>query len=242
MARGPGPNTRAARTGLRLLNRSDESTLAQATLVRMRFPCCVNPGVEREINPQFNPCSDDRAGRSADHGGMTTSDYLINAVFVLVVLRQARDRQVALRSLIAPLVAIVYVAHTYVHSLPTAGNDLVLAGALATLGLTLGIASGFATQVRAGADGVAFARVGWIAGFLLMVGICGRMLFVFAVTHGAEPAVRSFSIAQHIGAAAWPVALVSMGLCEVVARLVIVQVRGRRLTHAPAAVAVGAGA
>jgi hypothetical protein len=40
---------------------------------------------------------------------------------------------------------------------------------------------------------------------------------------------------------AWPVALVSMAVCEVVARLVIVQLRGRRLTQQPA-VAVGAPA
>ena len=133
---------------------------------------------------------------------MTTSDYLINAAFVLVVLRQARARRVDLRGLIAPLVAIVYVAHMYLHSVPTAGNDLVLVGELGALGLSLGIASWLATQVRAGAEGVALARVGWLAGVLLMVGICGRMVFVFMVTHGAEPTLRSFSVAQRVGAAA----------------------------------------
>jgi len=200
----------------------------------------VNPGVESKFNRQFNLCSDDGADGRADDCGMTTSDYLINAVFVLVVLRQARDRRVDFRSLIAPLLAIVYVAHMYVHFVPTAGNDLVLVGALAALGLTLGIASGLATQVRAGADGVALARVGWIAGVLLMLGICGRMVFVFVVTHGAEPALRSFSVAQHIGAAAWPVALVLMAVWEVVTRLMIIQVRGRRLAQRPVALALGA--
>ena len=200
----------------------------------------VNPGVERKINPRFNLCSDDGARRWADDGGMTTSDYLINAAFVLVVLRQARARRVDFRSLIAPLLAIVYVAHIYVHSLPTAGNDLVLVGALAAFGLSLGTASGIATQIRPGANGVALARVGWIAGVLLMVGICGRMVFVFVVTHGAEPALRSFSVAQHIGAAAWPVALVLMAVCEVLTRLTIVQVRGRRLTQRPDTLALGA--
>lgn len=171
---------------------------------------------------------------------MTISDYLINAAFVLVVLRQARARRVDLRSLIAPLLAIVYVAHMYVHSVPTAGNDLVLVGALGALGLSLGIASGLATQVRAGREGTAVARVGWLAGVLLMVGICGRMAFVFTVTHGAQPALSSFSAAQHIGAAAWPVALVLMAVCEVVTRLAIVQVRGHRVSQRPATLAVGA--
>ena len=98
----------------------------------------------------------------------------------------------------------------YLHSIPTAGNDLVLVALLAAVGLALGVFRGFATHVRAGADGVALARVGWIAGVLLVAGIGSRMAFAFAIGHGAEPAVRSFSIAHQIGAAAWPVALVSM--------------------------------
>jgi len=163
-------------------------------------------------------------------GGMTTTDYLINAAFVFVVLRQARDRQVDRRALIVPLLLVFLVAQRYVHSVPTAGSDLVLIGLLAAVGLTLGVLCGFATHVRAAGDGLALARVGWLAGGLLVAGICARMVFVFALGHGAEPAIRSFSVAHRIGAAAWPVALVSMGLCEVTARLVTVQVRGRRAT------------
>jgi hypothetical protein len=90
----------------------------------------VNLGVEGEINPRFNPCADDGPLPSEDHGGMTATDYLINAVFVFVVLdagrgavgrdecpraldlrrvggrgergavRQARERQLDVRSLV----------------------------------------------------------------------------------------------------------------------------------------------
>jgi hypothetical protein len=156
---------------------------------------------------------------------MTISDYLINAAFVLVVLRQARERRLDLRSFLVPLGIVLYVAHLYIHSIPTAGNDLVLVGLLACVGVTLGVLGGFATHVRVGENGAALARVGWVAGALLIAGICARMVFVFAVNNGAEPAIRSFSIAHHIGAAAWPVALVAMALCEVTVRLVTVQVR-----------------
>ena len=175
---------------------------------------------------------------------MTTTDYLINAVFVFVVLRQARERQLDVRGLVAPLVVVFFVARLYVHSLPSAGNDLVLVALLASVGLALGVLCGLATHVRVGGDGVALARVGWLAGGLLIAGICARMVFVFALSHGAEPAIRGFSIAHQIDAAAWPVALVSMGLCEVTARLVTVQLRGRRLraTQPPVALAAGAGA
>jgi hypothetical protein len=159
--------------------------------------------------------------------GMRTVDYLINAVFVLIVFRQSRERELDRRSVILPLAIVAYVAHMYIRSIPTSGNDLVLIGALATIGLTLGIASGFATHVRAGENGLALARVGWIAGALLIAGIGSRMVFAFALTHGAHHAVAGFSIAHQISAAAWPVALVLMALMEVTTRIAIVQLRGQ---------------
>jgi hypothetical protein len=172
---------------------------------------------------------------------MTITDYLINALFVLLVVRQARERRVDLLSVAIPLAVVLFVAEHYVHSIPTTGNDLVLVAALAAVGLALGVVSGFATRVRRGDDGAALARVGWLAGALLVAGICARMVFVFAVENGAGPAIRSFSIAHQIGAAAWPLALVSMALLEVAARVVTVALRGHRLTadHGSPAVAIG---
>ena len=172
---------------------------------------------------------------------MRTTDYLINAVFVLIVFRQARERELDRRSVILPLAIVAYVAHLYVHSIPTAGNDLVLIGALGALGLTLGVASGFATHVRAGANGLAVARVGWLAGGLLIAGIGSRMVFAFAVSHGAQHAIASFSVAHQIEATAWPVALVLMALLEVSTRIAIVQLRGRHAMQSSAsAIAVTA--
>jgi hypothetical protein len=181
-----------------------------------------------QINPKFNPRADDAERLPSDDGGMTTTDYILNAAFLLIVLRQARERRLDLRSIVAPAVLMFFVAQTYLHSLPTSGNDLVLIAALASVGLALGLVSGLATHVRAGEDGIALARVGWLAGILLIVGIASRMVFAYAIGHGAEPVVRSFSVAHQIGAAAWPAALVLMALCEVSTRIATVQVRGRR--------------
>jgi hypothetical protein len=163
---------------------------------------------------------------------MTTTEYLLNAAFVLLVLRQSRERELDRRSVIIPLALMVFVGSQYLHTLPTAGNDLVLIVLLAAVGLTLGVLGGFATHLRAAGNGVALARVGWIAGGLLVLGIGARMAFAFAIGHGFEPAVRSFSIAHQIGVAAWPVALVSMALIEVGARIAVVQARSRRLVAA----------
>ena len=165
---------------------------------------------------------------------MNATDYLVNGLFVLVVLRQARERRLDARSILVPLAVVVLVAQNYLHVFPTRGNDLLFIGALATLGLALGTLCGFATHVRAGDDGVALARVGWVAGALLVFGISARMVFAFAVGHGFQPAVAGFSATHSIDAAAWPVALVLMAVCEVAARLVIVQVRGRIAVSAAA--------
>jgi hypothetical protein len=175
---------------------------------------------------------------------MTITDCLINAVFVFFVLRQARERRVDLAALLVPLVVVSFVVRNYVHSIPTAGNDLVLVGALVCVGLALGVAGGLATQVRRAADGQVLARVGWIAGGLLVAGLSARLIFVFAVNHGAESAIRSFSIAHHIGAAAWPLALVAMALVEVVTRQGTVFLRAQRLrgAAAPAATTLAAQA
>jgi hypothetical protein len=162
---------------------------------------------------------------------MTTSEYLLNAAFVLLVLRQARERELDRRSVTVPLLLMFLVGARYLHTLPTAGNDLLLIAGLGAVGLALGLLGGVATRLRAG-DGVALARVGWIAGGLLVAGIGSRMAFAFAVGHGLAPDVRGFSVAHQIGAAAWPVAFVSMALIEVGARIAVVQVRGRRLLAA----------
>jgi hypothetical protein len=164
---------------------------------------------------------------------MTITDYLINAVFIFVVLGQARERKLDARSFLAPMAVVLYVGHLYIHSVPSAGNDLVLVGLLAFAGLALGVLGGFATHVRIGVDG-AHARVGWIAAALLIAGISSRLVFVYAVHHGADHAISTFSITHHIDAASWPVALVSMALIEVSARLVTVQLRARRLARSRA--------
>jgi hypothetical protein len=115
---------------------------------------------------------------------MTITDYLINGVFVFFVLRQAKERVVDIRSLLVPLGIVFFVARNYVHSIPTTGNDLVLVGTLVPVGLILGLSGGFATDIRRAANGAVLARVGWLAGALLIAGISARMIFVFAVkTH-----------------------------------------------------------
>ena len=168
---------------------------------------------------------------------MTTTDYILNAVFVFLVLRQTRESKLDRRAVLVPLSIVFFVANSYLHTIPTSGNDLVLIGGLASIGVTLGVLGGLATHVRADSQGNRLARVGWIAGALLIAGFGARMAFVLAAENGAGHAIASFSAANHIGAAAWPVALVSMALLEVVIRIAVVQLRAYRINSGARAAA-----
>ena len=136
---------------------------------------------------------------------MTITDYLINAVFLLRRARQARERELDRRSVIVPLVdRRSIVAQIYLHAMPTGGNDLVLMRPAGAVGLTLGVVCGFATHVRPGENGLRSSASAGSPRALLVAGISSRMVFAFALSHGARPAIAHFSEIHQIGAAAWP--------------------------------------
>ena len=80
-------------------------------------------------------------------------------------------------------------------------------------------------------------RALWQAG-IWIGGVGARLAFAVAATYGAGPAIARFSVAHQItGSAAWVAALVMMALADVLTRLVIIYLRGRRLTAGSAATA-----
>ena len=90
---------------------------------------------------------------------------------------------------------------------------------------------GLVTRLRLGPGGRPLGRAGVLAASMWIAGVGARMVFYFAATRGAGPAIARFSIAHHItGPAAWTAALVMMALADVLTRLVVVYLRGRRLT------------
>jgi hypothetical protein len=169
---------------------------------------------------------------------MNAMGYLINSVLVLLVLRQVRETRLTLPMLLLPVVAVVGVAAYYLHSIPTAGNDVLLDLTLAAAGAVLGALCALATRMRRGADGAARVKAGWLAALLWVAGIGARMAFAYAAGHGAGPAIARFSISHHITSGnAWVAALVMMALAEVGARLAVMWLRGSRLPAVPAAAA-----
>jgi hypothetical protein len=173
----------------------------------------------------------------------TTSAYIVNAILILLVVRQIREHPMDLRGLAGPVLAVGAAAVFFLRSVPAGGNDLLLELACVTAGAVMGCLSGRFTRLRRVRDGQVLGHAGWVSASLWVAGVGARMAFVVAATHGLGPAIGRFSAAHHITSAqAWAAALVMMALADVLARLTVLFVRSRRLAAAPAALAAPATA
>jgi hypothetical protein len=169
--------------------------------------------------------------------------YVVNAILVLMVVRQIREHSLDLRSMAIPVLAVGAAAFLFLHSVPLGGHDIALETACVLAGALMGAIGGFATYLRRGADGRPLGRAGVLAASMWIAGVGARLAFAVAANNGAGPAIARFSVANHItGSAAWIAALIMMALADVLTRLVIIYLRGRRLSAtAPAPVAPLAG-
>jgi hypothetical protein len=150
---------------------------------------------------------------------MTTSDYLLNILLIGLVVLQIRGRRLNPVTLLLPLAVVGYVASSYLHSFPTAGNDLLLELGCAAAGAALGVGCAITTHLERAADGSTIARAGFVAAALWIVGIGSRLGFEIASTHGGGAAIGRFSVAHHItGATPWVTALILMAIAEVACR------------------------
>ena len=160
---------------------------------------------------------------------MTPIEYLLNAALVLVVLRQLRGKRLVGSAIYVPLAICAYVGYTYLHSIPTSGNDLalVLIGSIA--GLTLGTLCGLFTLVYPDHDGIPFARATGIAAVLWVLGVGSRIAFSLYAQHGGGPSIQHFSIAHALSPDGWVAGFVLMAILEAVSRTAILLVRTRHL-------------
>ena len=167
---------------------------------------------------------------------MNINVYVINAVLILLVIRQIREHPLDLRSLAAPVLAVGCAAVLFLHSVPGGGNDIALELACVLAGSFMGAVGGLTTHLRLGADDRPLGRAGVLAASMWVGGVGARLAFAVAAGNGAGPAIARFSIAHHItGSAAWVAALIMMAMADVLTRLVVIYLRGRRLTAGSAA-------
>ena len=161
---------------------------------------------------------------------MTTLDYLLDSALVLLVLMQIQERELTVKSLVRPLVIVGIAVQQYLHGIPTAGNDLLLVGVLATLGGLIGVASGQSLLMRTGENGKVLARAGWASAFFWVLGMGSRFAFLIWINNGGKSSIASFSASHSITSGeAWTVALLAMAVFEVVGRTALVAARRHRL-------------
>jgi hypothetical protein len=159
---------------------------------------------------------------------MNTTDWLINIALVALVVLQLRWHKVDRRFILRPLVLVGIAAASYLKTVPTGGNDLVLIAALMAVGVTFGGLSALATSVRA-ESGAAWVRSRPLAIGLWIAGIGSRIAFVLYAEHGGESSIEHFSAQHHITSIdAWTAALVLMALAEVLTRVGLLAYRGHR--------------
>jgi hypothetical protein len=170
---------------------------------------------------------------------MTTTDYLIDSALILLVLLQIKERPLTTRELLRPVIIVAVAVVSYLHGIPTAGNDLLLAGALALLGGAIGVASGQTVLMQRGSAGAALARSGWLSGLFWVLGMGSRMAFLVWISHGGSATIATFSTQHSITSGeAWTVALLSMAVAEVLGRTAVMALRSRRIAdHAALAAA-----
>ncbi|MFJ9631872.1 hypothetical protein ACIRU8_29655 [Streptomyces sp. NPDC101175] len=162
---------------------------------------------------------------------MNTTDWITDIALVLIVFRQLREGRLDRMSYLIPLGIVAFVSSHYLRSVPTAGNDLVLIGALVAAGAVLGIAGGVYTRIRS-VGGDLFIKAGAVSAALWVLGMGARMGFQVWTDHGGADDVARFSVTHDITTGqAWVAAFVLMALTEVVTRLATIFVRSRMVEH-----------
>ena len=165
---------------------------------------------------------------------MTTTDYILDSVLVLLVLLQLKEHQLHISSMLRPLAVVGFACFIYLHSIPTAGNDLVLVTVLALTGGLIGTASGRTLHMHVSETGEVLARAGWASACFWILGMGTRFGFAVWISSAGAGWLMHFSAAAAITTPhAWTVALLSMALCEVAARTTTIITRKARLKATP---------
>jgi hypothetical protein len=165
---------------------------------------------------------------------MTFGDYLFDSVLVLLVLRQVRESRFTLHMVLLPLGVIAWVVKSYLHTIPTSGNDLAVIIGLTAVGVTFGSISALTTRVRTDGGRYALIKAGWASAGVWVLSMGGRFGFAVWASHGGGPSLCRFSLAHHLSIEVWTAAIVLMALGEVLARTGLMVLRTRRALAAQA--------
>jgi hypothetical protein len=162
---------------------------------------------------------------------VSVTDYVIDVLLVVVILRQIRPHELTVRSALLPLLLLAAAGAVYLRSFTPRGNDLVLIVVLCAVGIALGALSGLGDRIWHDSGGRLIVQAGAVSVGAWVLGMGFRFAFDFYANHSGARSVVRFSTRHDIsGAGIWTAALVLMAFGQVLARVGVLQ--GRRIRAA----------
>ncbi|HEX3783625.1 MAG TPA: hypothetical protein VHX38_28505 [Pseudonocardiaceae bacterium] len=156
---------------------------------------------------------------------MSIEDWLISLGLIVLVLRQIRGKQLTPVSLLWPVALVVWAAFEYLGGVPGDASDWTFVAVLGVIGLAFGIGCGALTRVYHDTN-VVMARATGAAAALWIIGMAGRLAFGLFAENGGGNTIATLSAQWHLHSVnTWATALITMSLCEVLSRTLVLLLR-----------------
>lgn len=166
---------------------------------------------------------------------MNWTDIGISLGLIILVLRQIRGRQLSAAGLLWPVGLVLWAAFDYLGTIPVKTSDVLFATVLAVIGLALGLGCALLTRVYREADKV-MVKARPAAAALWILGMCSRLAFGIVALHGGGEAIGRLSEKLDLHSIhTWSTALITMALCEVLSRTLVLGLRYGRAARNVAA-------
>ncbi|MFE8944555.1 hypothetical protein ACWCQS_35895 [Streptomyces sp. NPDC002076] len=151
-------------------------------------------------------------------------------ILTIILATDLGRRKVTNMRMLRSLLAVAIVIALFVHSLPTAGNDVSLQLAGIGVGAICGLIAGALLPAHREASGEIYTRGGIGYAVLWIVLSSSRVLFAYGTEHWFPQGIIKFSIDYKLsGQDVYANAFVFMSLAMVLARTGVLLARRRRL-------------
>jgi hypothetical protein len=161
---------------------------------------------------------------------MNIEDWAISLGLIVLVLRQIRGKQLTPMSLLWPVALVVWAAFEYLGNVPGHASDWIFVVALGVIGLAFGIGCGALTKVYSNTK-VVMAKATGAAAALWIIGMAGRLVFGLFAENGGGSTIAKLSTQLNLHSdTTWATALITMSLCEVLSRTLVLLLRYRKVS------------
>jgi hypothetical protein len=123
---------------------------------------------------------------------VSVTDYVIDILLILVILRAVRPHPLTPRAALLPLILLAVAGIIYLRPITLRGNDLALILILTAVGIVLGVLSGLPDRIWQGQDQQLLSRAVAVSVIVWIIGMGFRFGFPYYAYHGGGPGHGSF--------------------------------------------------